>query len=78
MRMAKTIDVLTKEYVSQNEIFADIVNYIVYNGAQKVKPKNLTAINPVETINIKTNSGKFVSAEKIRDLLSRKNSRLNK
>ena len=69
--MAKTIDALTKEYVSQNEIFADIVNYIVYNGTQKVKPENLTAINPVETVNIKTNSGKFVSAEKIRDLLKK-------
>lgn len=69
--MSKTIDALTKEYISQNEIFADIVNYIVYNGTKQIKPENLTAINPVETVNIKTNSGKFVSGEKIRDLLKK-------
>jgi hypothetical protein len=34
--MSKRIDAITKRYVSQNHIFADIVNYYIFDGEQKV------------------------------------------
>ena len=34
-------DALTKEYLSNNEIFADVFNYLIYDGQQRILPENL-------------------------------------
>ena len=34
-------DTLTKEYLSNNEIFADVFNYLIYDGQQRILPENL-------------------------------------
>ena len=34
-------DALTKEYLSNNEIFADVFNYLIYDGQQRILPDNL-------------------------------------
>ena len=31
-------DALTKEYLSNNEIFADVFNYLIYDGQQRILP----------------------------------------
>jgi hypothetical protein len=67
--MPKSADVITKKYVSQNNIFADIVNYYIFDGEQKVKAENLTALDPVEMMLIKNRLGKLTGRERIRDIL---------
>ena len=32
-------DAITKEYMQDNEIFADAFNYYLYNGEQVIKPE---------------------------------------
>ena len=34
-------DLLAKKYMSDNEKFADVFNYYLYNGKQVIKPENL-------------------------------------
>ena len=34
-------DILCKKYMSNNEVFADAFNYLLYNGKQKIKPEDL-------------------------------------
>lgn len=34
-------DVLAKKYMSDNEKFADVFNYYLYNGKQVIKSENL-------------------------------------
>lgn len=34
-------DALTKEYLSNNEIFADVFNYLIYDGQQRILLKSL-------------------------------------
>ena len=67
--MPKNADVITKKYVSRNDIFADIVNYYVFNGEQKVSVRDLTALSPVETALIKNRLGRITGRERIRDIL---------
>ena len=67
--MPKNADVITKKYVSRNDIFADIVNYYVFDGEQKVSAEALTALSPVETTLIKNRLGRITGRERIRDIL---------
>ena len=67
--MPKKADVITKKYVSRNDIFADIVNYYVFNGEQKVRAEDLTSMDPVETALIKNRLGRISGKERIRDIL---------
>ena len=34
-------DTLTKEYMSQNDIFADVFNYLLYHGNPVIQPEHL-------------------------------------
>ena len=67
--MSQKIDALTKKYVSQNHIFADIVNYYIFDGEQKVKSEDLTTMNSVETAIIEDRLGRLTGKERIRDIL---------
>lgn len=67
--MPKNADVITKRFVSQNHIFADIVNYYIFDGEQKINENDLTALNSVETAFIKNRIGKMTGMERTRDVL---------
>jgi hypothetical protein len=67
--MPKNADVITKKYISRNDIFADIVNYYVFDGEQKVSAEGLTALSPVEMTLIKNRLGRITGRERIRDIL---------
>lgn len=43
-------DVVTKEYVRNPEIFADICNYILFNGKNVIQPENLSEVDTIELI----------------------------
>ena len=36
-----TIDTVTKEFISDNEVFADVVNFLIFDGEQVVTPDSL-------------------------------------
>ena len=48
--MAKEKNIATNEFVKQNEVFADIVNYAIYDGKQIVKAADLTEKSVTENI----------------------------
>ena len=68
-------DHLTKTYIGNNEIFADVVNYAVYNGVQVITPEILEDGNTVATSYIYKDDGFRLTFERTRDLrkVTRKN-----
>ena len=36
-------DIITKEYMGDTEVFADVFNHIIYQGRKVINPKNLNA-----------------------------------
>ena len=42
-------DILCKKYLSNNEVFADAFNYLLYDGKKKIKPEDL---KPLDTSSI--------------------------
>ena len=63
-------DTLSKQYVSDNTIFADICNFYIYQGEQIIQPEHLHALNITESITLDNHSGDSVwSTEKRRDVI---------
>ena len=62
-------DTITKLYMSNNDIFADVFNFFIYDGSPVIDPDHLTAIDTTE---IAVPGGDFEHAEyiqKYRDIL---------
>lgn len=62
------LDILTKNYLSQNEIFADAFNYLIYDGESVIVPEELQELDPTETAVI-GEKGSAIANQKIRDIL---------
>ena len=43
-----TSDIVTKEYMRENTVFADAFNYLIYNGKKVIDPAKLKEIDPTE------------------------------
>ena len=41
-------DTVTKAYIRKNEVFADAFNYFMYDGIQKIQPKQLRELDSTE------------------------------
>ena len=69
-------DHLTKTYIGDNVIFADVVNYAVYDGVQVIKPEVLEDGNTVATSYIYKGDDFRLTFERTRDVrkVTRKNS----
>ena len=69
-------DHLTKTYIGDNVIFADVVNYAVYDGVQVIKPEVLEDGNTVATSYIYKGDDFRLTFERARDVrkIARKNS----
>lgn len=65
--MGKKDDV-TKDYMSDNERFADVFNYLIYDGKQVIKKDDLTEKDPTE-LTILNNGNDIFSKQKMRDVL---------
>lgn len=64
-------DGITNKYVRENEIFADVFNFYIYNGKQVIDPEQL---QPLDTTEIGTPFGSKDGQEvvqKYRDILKR-------
>ena len=64
------IDTEAKNYMADNERFADVFNYLVYGGRQTIDPKNLTPLDTAEIVLPYGNETRS-PLQKFRDLLKR-------
>ena len=62
-------DVFTKNYISQNEIFADVFNFFIYNGRRVIKPESLKDENTEESTIFFIDGKKTETAQRYRDVL---------
>ncbi len=62
-------DTLTKEYMSRNDIFADVFNYILYAGNPVIDPEHLVDRNTTELILPMGKDGDIVPVQRYRDIL---------
>lgn len=64
-----TKDIITKEYMSDEERFADAFNYVLFDGRKVVSPSTLKEQNIEELISIFTNDKNISASQKYRDVL---------
>lgn len=64
-----TKDTKAKEYLSNNERFADLCNAVLFDGAQTIKPEDLQERNPAEILSVLGADEKEILLQKARDLL---------
>ena len=64
-------DTATKQYVSEVEVFADVFNYLIYDGEQVIKPEQLTDMDTTQYVipYHEDEKGKPEAAQKYRDTL---------
>lgn len=62
-------NILTKKYMGQNDIFADLCNFFLFDGQTIIKPDNLTEKDVTELGKIYTDKGR-IEIERVRDLLT--------
>ena len=56
-------DAVTKMYIRENDVFADVVNYFLYGGEPVVLPDHLTELDPVELMLLPGRKGKKETVE---------------
>ena len=60
-------DIIAKEYMADNAIFADVFNYLLYDGSSVLKGENLRPLDTVLPVSIAKN-GTDAALQKIRDI----------
>ena len=61
-------DTRVKEFLSDNRRFADLCNFFIFGGQQKIAPEDLHEMDSVCALNVPTDEG-YISLKKQRDLL---------
>jgi hypothetical protein len=64
-------DTVTKEYMSQNDHFADLFNYVLFGGENRIQPSELCELDPNE-LGIFLENGAIEDIQKYRDVQKRK------
>ncbi len=70
-------DILAKQYLAQNEIFADVFNYFLFDGELVIKPEDLEEQDPTELVAVKK-MNKLFTNQKMRDVLKQCNIKRSK
>ena len=60
-------DTITKDYISDREIFSDVFNYYIYGGRQVIAPEQLEERDPTEIALPYGADGAAVPVQKFRD-----------
>lgn len=68
MSMGKA-DIITKQYLTDNSVFADAFNFFLYNGKQVLQPDQLRPLDTVAAETIFADTGTTIPVQKIRDNL---------
>lgn len=63
------IDVITKEYIKDPVIFADVFNKFLYHGKQVIRPESLTEMDAIEIVVPYGEGSAGVPEQKYRDVL---------
>lgn len=63
-------DIKTKEYLRDNDRFADLCNYVLYKGRQVINPKDLQEQDVIELLSMHMDSDEE-NVQKWRDILKR-------
>ena len=53
-------NVVTKKYMSDNEKFADVFNYVLYDGRSVIRSEELIDCDPEELLATENKKGKFI------------------
>ena len=61
------LDTCTKDYVEDNNVFADIFNYSLYEGEQRIRPELLMSVDTAEIVIPYGEEENDVPAQKFRD-----------
>lgn len=61
------LDTCTKDYVEDNNVFADIFNYFLYEGEQRIRPELLMSVDAAEIAIPYGEEENDVPAQKFRD-----------
>ena len=62
-------DVYTKNYISQNNVFADVFNFFIYGGDQVIKAESLSDESVEEEAIVLADGEKTETAQRYRDVL---------
>ena len=62
-------NVLTKQYMSRNDVFADLCNYYIFEGVERISPEDLCEADGTEGILLTEAGGKRKALERFRDVL---------
>ena len=61
-------DTITKDYMKDNAVFADVFNHLMYEGESVIKPENLRSLDTTETvISQGGENGKIIPLQRLRD-----------
>lgn len=61
-------DTITKDYISDTDVFADVFNYYIYGGEQVILPEQLEERDPTEIALPYGADGALVLVQKFRDI----------
>lgn len=60
-------DIIAKQYIQDNAVFADLFNYLLYDGSPTLKPEQLQSLDSSVTASLdKHNSN--ISLQRFRDI----------
>ena len=62
-------DAVTKEYMQDNEIFADAFNFLLYNGEQVIKPEQLKPLDTAQVVLPYGSGEQSIPEQRYRDVL---------
>ena len=61
-------DILSEQYLSDNDRFADLCNYFIYGGEQVIKPGDLKPLPNAESAIIQK-MNELITSKKLRDVI---------
>lgn len=62
-------DVITKDYMQDSDFFADVFNFMLYNGEQKIKPEQLKPLDTTAIVLPYGENSPSVPMQRYRDIL---------
>ena len=63
-------DIITKEYMEDTEVFADVFNHMIYKGEKIIDPKNLKELDTTNVVIPYGADGADVPYQKYRDVFT--------
>ena len=62
-------DTATKDLMSRNDVFADVINYAIYNGEKIIKPEQLDSVDTTQVSLPYGSDSAVIPVQKSRDVV---------